>query len=51
MDVSFECWCGHVLDLSGAITETESDLRAECEVCGRGYVITVTQYKGPNGSE
>lgn len=47
MNVNLECWCGAEMETSGEVLEAESDLRAECSECGRGYVVTVTRFSEP----
>jgi hypothetical protein len=47
MNVTLECWCGMEMETSGEVHQSESDLRAECDDCGRGYVLTLTQYSEP----
>lgn len=47
MNVKIECWCGDDMEVHGDPVEAEADFRTECPNCGRGYVLTMTQYAEP----
>jgi hypothetical protein len=48
MDVTLRCQCGRDVREDGALEDSALDLMATCGECGRSYVVTVTQFAGPN---
>lgn len=47
MGVSLDCPCGEEVHAPTGQLGPEVDLRLQCDVCGRGYVATLTRYRGP----
>lgn len=47
MDVTLGCQCGTDVHGSDSLDNSALDLMTVCDECGRSYVVTVTQFSGP----
>lgn len=49
MGVTITCLCGTEISADSE-PATQENLTLECSECGRGFMVTVTQYQSPDGS-
>lgn len=47
MNPNFECTCGGEMGVTGDLDELACDIKVECPECGRGYIVTLTRFRGP----
>ncbi len=44
---AMRCACGETILNVGDDVPTGRDARVTCAACGRGFVVTVTEFRGP----